>query len=121
MVRKLGKNSHETPPLIRAGLECRRLGRRLVIWHTTQLEFCRTMVRKHVQNSHETLSLRGGGLEGRNLGRRLGIWHITKLEILQDDGAKTLPEISRDSPFNKSGIRVEEAGKKAGDLAHHPA
>ena len=35
---KTVKNSQETHPLIRAGLECRRLGRRLVIWHTTQLE-----------------------------------------------------------------------------------
>ncbi len=41
--------------------------------------------------------------------------------ILQDDGAKTCLEISPDSPFNKSRIRMKEDGKKAGDLAHHPA
>ncbi len=49
------------------------------------------------------------------------IWHTTQLEILQDDGAKTCQEISRVSPFDKSGIRMEEVGKKAGDLAHQPA
>ncbi len=71
MVRKHVKRSHETPPLIRAGLDCRRLGRRLVIWHTTQLE----ILQDDVARSHETLSLRRGELDCRRLGRRLVIWH----------------------------------------------
>ncbi len=49
------------------------------------------------------------------------IWHTIQLEILQDDGAKTCQEISRGALFKKKGMRMEEAGKKAGDLAHHPA
>ncbi len=94
MVRKHYQRSHETPPLIRAGLECRRLGRRLVIWHTTRLEILQDDGAKHVNSSLETLPLRRGGLECRRLGRRLVIWHATQLEILQDDGAKTCPEFS---------------------------
>jgi hypothetical protein len=35
---KTCRESHETLLLRGGGLDCRRLGRRLVIWHTTQLE-----------------------------------------------------------------------------------
>ncbi len=75
------------------GLDCRRLGRRLVIWHTTQLEILQED-EKLGKNSHEMRPLRGGGLEWRRLGRRLVIWHTTQLEILQEDGAKTGQEFS---------------------------
>jgi hypothetical protein len=91
MLRKLGKYSHETFSLRRGGIiELRKLRRRLVIWHTTQLE----ILQDDGARSHETLLLIRAGLQWRKLGRRLVIWHTTQLEILQDDGAKTCPEFS---------------------------
>ncbi len=75
MVRKHVQNSHETLSLRGGGLECRKLGRRLVIWHTTQLEILHDDGGKHVKRSHETLPLIRAGLDCRRLGRRLVIWH----------------------------------------------